>query len=105
MGVSLNRHKRRILTRVIAVGSVAAAVLTAGQSAVASTDVTGDRPCADGCEPIPSHLGYLRDQELLHSQGCATVSISANGINARDLATEDADAQARSSLVRRHVAR
>ena len=26
MGVSLNRHKRRILTRVIAVGSVAAAV-------------------------------------------------------------------------------
>jgi hypothetical protein len=44
---SLSRHKRRILTRLIAVGSVAAAVLGAGQPAGAapsSTDVTGDRP-------------------------------------------------------------
>jgi hypothetical protein len=48
MGVSsLNRHKRRILTAVIAVGSVAAAVLGAGQAAGAApnaTDVTGDQP-------------------------------------------------------------
>ncbi|MFD5452103.1 hypothetical protein [Streptomyces sp. NPDC127100] len=68
-------------------------------------DVTGDWPCADGYKPIPSHLGYLRDQQLLASQGYVTVSISANGINAQDWQAEDAGAQARSSLVRQHLAR
>lgn len=68
-------------------------------------DVTGDWPCADGYQPIPSHLGYLRDQRLLASQGYVTVSISANGINAQDWEAEDAGAQARSSLVRQHLAR
>ncbi|PSM41046.1 hypothetical protein C6Y14_23970 [Streptomyces dioscori] len=68
-------------------------------------DVTGDWPCEDGYKPIPSHLGYLRDQQLLASQGYVTVSISANGINAQDWAAEDAGAQARSSLVRQHLAR
>ncbi|GGV82905.1 hypothetical protein [Streptomyces massasporeus] len=68
-------------------------------------DVTGDWPCAGGYKPIPSHLGYLRDQRLLASQGYVTVSISANGINAQDGEAEDAGAQARSSLVRRHLAR
>ncbi|MFB9504074.1 hypothetical protein ACFFS2_02335 [Streptomyces aurantiacus] len=67
-------------------------------------DVTGDWPCADGYKPIPSHLGYLRDQQLLASQGYVTVSISANGINAQDADAEDAGAQARSSLVRQHLA-
>ncbi|WP_328939122.1 hypothetical protein OG288_36475 [Streptomyces tauricus] len=67
-------------------------------------DVTGDWPCADGYKPIPSHLGYLRDQQLLASQGYVTVSISANGINAQDWQAEDAGAQARSSLVRQHLA-
>ncbi|MFF5969804.1 hypothetical protein ACFY64_40200 [Streptomyces collinus] len=68
-------------------------------------DVTGDWPCADGHKPIPSYRGHLRDQQLLASQGYVTVSISANGINAQDLETEDAGAQARSSLVRQHLAR
>ncbi|MFJ6550724.1 hypothetical protein ACIQNT_00455 [Streptomyces luteogriseus] len=68
-------------------------------------DVTGGWPCADGYKPIPSHLGYLRDQRLLASQGYVTVSISANGINAQDWEAEDAGAQARSSLVRQHLAR
>ncbi|MFH8900531.1 hypothetical protein ACH4HG_29690 [Streptomyces coeruleorubidus] len=68
-------------------------------------DVTGDWPCADGYKPIPSYLGYLRDQQLLASQGYVTVSISANGINAQDWDAEDAGAQARSSLVRQHLAR
>lgn len=67
--------------------------------------VSGDWPCADGSKPIPSHLGYLRDQRLLASQGYVTVSISANGINAQDWEAEDAGAQARSSLVRQHLAR
>ncbi|WP_328778702.1 hypothetical protein OHT68_05105 [Streptomyces canus] len=68
-------------------------------------DITGDWPCADGYKPIPSYLGYLRDQQLLASQGYVTVSISANGINAQDWQAEDAGAQARSSLVRQHLAR
>ncbi|AVZ74576.1 hypothetical protein SLUN_22820 [Streptomyces lunaelactis] len=64
-----------------------------------------DWPCAKGAKPIPSHRGYLRDQELLASQGYVTVSISANGINGQDGNIEDAGAQARSSLVRTHLAR
>ncbi|MFC8551952.1 hypothetical protein ACFUMI_30845 [Streptomyces sp. NPDC057273] len=68
-------------------------------------EVTGDWPCAPGTRPIPSHKGYLRAQQLLASQGYVTVSISANGINAQDHLAEDAGAQARSSLVRQHLAR
>ncbi|MFJ5546591.1 alpha/beta hydrolase family protein [Streptomyces sp. NPDC093225] len=67
-------------------------------------DVTGDWPCKPGTLPIPSHLGYLKDQQLLASQGYVTVSISANGINGQDWAAEDGGAQARSSLVRLHLA-
>ncbi|WP_430377294.1 hypothetical protein [Streptomyces sp. B1-3] len=64
-----------------------------------------DWPCTDGYQPIPSEKGYLRDQRLLASQGYVTVSIAANGINAQDWQAEDAGAQARSSLVRQHLAR
>ncbi|MEU1408606.1 hypothetical protein ABZ471_41085 [Streptomyces sp. NPDC005728] len=68
-------------------------------------DITGDWPCKAGAKPVPSHRGYLRDQKLLASQGYVTVSISANGINGQDYAAEDGGAQARSSLVRLHLAR
>ncbi|MFI5555436.1 alpha/beta hydrolase family protein [Streptomyces sp. NPDC051738] len=68
-------------------------------------DITGDWPCAAGSKPVPSHRGYLRDQRLLASQGYVTVSISANGINGQDWQAEDGGAQARSSLVRQHLAR
>ncbi|MFC8358921.1 hypothetical protein ACFUIY_03515 [Streptomyces griseorubiginosus] len=64
-----------------------------------------DWPCTDSYKPIPSEKGYLRDQRLLASQGYVTVSIAANGINAQDWQAEDAGAQARSSLVRQHLAR
>ncbi|MGW4549649.1 hypothetical protein ACWEN4_25300 [Streptomyces violaceorubidus] len=67
--------------------------------------VTIDWPCAEGAKPIPSHRGYLQDQKLLASQGYVTVSISANGINGQDGDLEDGGAQARSSLVRSHLAR
>jgi hypothetical protein len=70
-----------------------------------SDDVTGDWPCKAGSKPVPSHRGYLRDQKLLASQGYMTVSISANGINGQDWQAEDGGAQARSSLVRQHLAR
>ncbi|PAZ10101.1 hypothetical protein CLM62_42370 [Streptomyces sp. SA15] len=68
-------------------------------------DVNIDWPCPAGMKQIPSHKGYLRDQKLLASQGYVTVSISANGINGQDWEAEDAGAQARSSLVRQHLAR
>ncbi|MER5963664.1 hypothetical protein [Streptomyces sp. NPDC002057] len=68
-------------------------------------DVTGDWPCAPGSLPIPSHQGYLDAQRLLASQGYVTLSISANGINGQDYRAEDGGAQARSSLVRHHLAR
>jgi hypothetical protein len=68
-------------------------------------DVLGAWPCPTGSKPIPSHRGYLHDQELLASQGYVTVSISANGINGQDYLAEDGGAQARSSLVRQHLAR
>ncbi len=66
--------------------------------------VTIDWPCADDARPIPSHRGYLEDQKLLASQGYVTVSISANGVNGQDGDIEDGGAQARSSLVRSHLA-
>ncbi|MFI5655031.1 hypothetical protein ACIA71_27855 [Streptomyces anulatus] len=62
-------------------------------------------PCKTGKKEIPSYRGYLHDQKRLASQGYVTVSISANGINAQDGRTADQGAQARSSLVRRHLAR
>ncbi|MFD7621016.1 hypothetical protein [Streptomyces sp. NPDC059802] len=62
-------------------------------------------PCEAGTRPVPSHRGYLRDQKLLASQGYVTVSISANGINGQDDSADDGGAQARSSLVRLHLAR
>jgi hypothetical protein len=68
-------------------------------------EVTIDWPCAKGAKPIPSHRGYLRDQRLLASQGYVTVSISANGVNGQDGDLEDGGAQARSSLIRQHLAR
>ena len=37
---------------------------------------------------IPSHLGYHYVQNLLASQGFATVSIRVNGINAQDFARQ-----------------
>ncbi|MEV5958515.1 hypothetical protein AB0M11_33045 [Streptomyces sp. NPDC051987] len=67
-------------------------------------DASGAWPCPAGTLPVPSHRGYLRDQRLLASQGYVTVSISANGINGQDWQAEDGGAQARSSLIRLHLA-
>ncbi|MFE6780399.1 hypothetical protein [Streptomyces sp. NPDC057702] len=66
---------------------------------------SGDWPCAAGSKPVPSYRGYLQAQKLLASQGYVTVSVSANGINGQDFVAEDGGAQARSSLVRLHLAR
>ncbi|MFF7308902.1 hypothetical protein [Streptomyces sp. NPDC008137] len=71
----------------------------------ADGEALGAWPCPTGSKPIPSYRGYLHDQKLLASQGYVTVSISANGINGQDHAAQDAGTQARSSLVRQHLAR
>lgn len=60
-------------------------------------------PCGTGLKPIPSQLGYDYVQRLLASQGYVTVSIAANGINAQDHRLADGGAQARATLVRRHL--
>ncbi|WP_030777555.1 alpha/beta hydrolase family protein [Streptomyces sp. NRRL S-920] len=65
----------------------------------------GGWPCKAGTKPVPSQDGYKRAQKLLASQGYVTVSIAANGINGQDHLAEDGGAQARSSLVRLHLAR
>jgi hypothetical protein len=65
---------------------------------------SGDWPCRDNWQPIPSYRGYLDAQQLLASQGYVTVSISANGINGQDYLASDGGAQARSELVRDHLA-
>ena len=62
-------------------------------------------PCPAGSQAVASHRGYLQAQRLLASQGYVTVSISANGINARDNYVPDLGGQARSALVRMHLAR
>lgn len=71
----------------------------------AKGDISLSWPCPTGQKSVPSYRGYLHDQRLLASQGYVTVSISANGINAQDAMVSDAGAQARSSLVRLHLAR
>jgi hypothetical protein len=60
-------------------------------------------PCAPTSQPVPSYLGYTYLQELLASQGYASVSISANAVNAQDGMTDDGGARARAALVRHHL--
>ena len=62
-----------------------------------------DWPCQAGTRPVPSQLGYRYVQRLLASQGYATVSIAANGINAQDWVAPDGGADARARLVRSHL--
>lgn len=71
----------------------------------ADEEVPQQWPCPAGTDPVPSHRGYPQAQRLLASQGYVTVSISANGVNGQDWEAEDGGAQARSSLVRLHLAK
>ncbi|TCB96511.1 hypothetical protein E0H26_15310 [Micromonospora zingiberis] len=57
-------------------------------------------PCATGFIPIDSYLGYTETAEALATHGYVVVSISANGINAKDASfTDDNGAVARGQLV------
>ncbi|MEU8619121.1 hypothetical protein [Streptomyces sp. NPDC048623] len=70
-----------------------------------SDQESGAWPCPAGMRPVPSHQGYGAAQRLLASQGYVTLSVSANGVNGQDHQADDGGAQARSSLVRLHLAR
>jgi hypothetical protein len=54
-------------------------------------------------QPIPSYRGYEYLGDALASQGYFVVSISANGINARDNGVSDLGMLARAELTQRHL--
>lgn len=60
-------------------------------------------PCSGRFREVPSQLGYDYLQRVLASQGYATVSIRANGVNAQDGGLRDGGADARARLVRAHL--
>lgn len=61
-------------------------------------------PCAAGFIPIDSYLGYTETAQALATHGYVVVSISANGINAKDASfTDDNGALARGQLVMDHL--
>ncbi|MGA8847069.1 MAG: hypothetical protein WB471_10690, partial [Nocardioides sp.] len=60
-------------------------------------------PCPARLAEVPSHRGYDYLQQVLASQGYATVSVRVNGINAQDYRLADGGADARAAIVRRHL--
>lgn len=67
------------------------------------SDATGGWPCATGLKPIPSYQGYDYLARNLASWGYVVVSVSANGINARDADSSDSGMTARGQLVQLHL--
>lgn len=60
-------------------------------------------PCTPPREPIPSYVGYEYEQENLASYGYIVISISANGVNARDTLFPDQGMMWRAALIHRHL--
>src|SRR6266511_3541895 len=60
-------------------------------------------PCVAPRLPIPSYQGYDYISRVLASHGYIIVSISANGINARDNFVFDLGANARAELIQHHL--
>lgn len=63
----------------------------------------GDWPCQAPLREIPSQLGYDYIQQVLASQGYATVSVRVNGINGQDWRLPDGGADARAEIVEHHL--
>ncbi|ABL83447.1 MULTISPECIES: secreted protein [unclassified Nocardioides] len=63
----------------------------------------GDWPCQPPMQEIPSQLGYDYIQQVLASQGYATVSVRVNGINGQDWRLADGGADARAEIVEQHL--
>ncbi len=66
---------------------------------------TGEWPCDAklGHEPIPSYLGYEYVQEILSSHGYIVISVSANGVNAKDTQFTDVGMTWRATLIQHHL--
>ena len=60
-------------------------------------------PCTPPRQPIPSYQGYDYATEILASHGYIVVSVSANGINARDNSVADRGMLARAELIQHHL--
>ena len=60
-------------------------------------------PCTGGRQTIPSFQGYNYLAENLASWGYIVVSVSANGINARDNSVGDLGMLARAQLIQKHL--
>lgn len=60
-------------------------------------------PCTMGRQPIPSYQGYDYVSDVLASHGYVVVSVSANGVNARDNLVFDLGALARAELIQKHL--
>lgn len=60
-------------------------------------------PCRRNWRPVPSFQGYRYVADRLASQGFATVSISANGVNGQDEFYRDGGTRMRARLVRTHL--
>jgi len=67
------------------------------------SQAAGGWPCPEGWKSIPSYQGYDYLAENLASWGYIVVSVSANGINARDSSSSDAGMTARGELVQKHL--
>ena len=67
------------------------------------SETSFDWPCGGGMKPIPNFRGYAYLAEHLASHGFIVVSISSNGIVARDLETFDIGLVARAELIYQHL--
>lgn len=64
---------------------------------------TGEWPCNSPYQPIPSYKGYEYEQEILASYGYIVISVSANGVNARDAQFFDVGMLWRATLIQNHL--
>lgn len=104
--VKVETRARVVLPATSAKGARGVVVFLHGRHSTcfsAEGEDSGDWPCPPGFKQVPSYLGYEYAQELLASQGFATVSISANGINGQDWEPLDAGAGARAQLIEHHL--
>lgn len=66
---------------------------------------SGEWPCRSDLshQPIPNYQGYEYEQQILASYGYIVVSISANGVNARDTLYTDVGMLWRAQLLQAHL--
>lgn len=68
-----------------------------------TTGFSGEWPCMGAHQPIPNYIGYDYVAAILASYGYIVVSISANGINAKDTTQFDVGMLWRARLIQAHL--